>query len=83
MSFLGSAISGNEAFLMFEFFAFTLEQALNSKIIKEDVKIRIAFQVGKILETLQKSNKSTKDFRPGVLGITDKLKIKLLDFGMI
>lgn len=23
----------------------------------------------------------TKDFRPGVFGVTDKLKIKLIDFG--
>lgn len=81
LNFIGAAISGNEAFLMFEFFAFTLEQALNSKIIKDDVKIKIAFQVAKILETLQKQSKSTKDFRPGVIGITEKLKIKLLDFG--
>lgn len=68
---------------MFEFFAFTLEHALQSKLIKEDNRIRVARQSSKILETLQKHNKMIKDLRPGVLGITDKLKIKLLDFGNI
>ena len=74
-------IQGSEAYLVFEFFAYTLEQALMAKIIKEDNKIRIAKQIIKILETLQKQKKMTRDFRPGVLGITDKMKIKLLDFG--
>lgn len=75
-------ISGNEAFLVFEFFALTLEQALNSKILKEDNKIKFAKQIGRILENLQHGKKMIKDFRPGVLGITENLKVKLIDFGM-
>ena len=35
-----------------------------------------------ILENLQKGKKMIKDFRPGVLGITEKLQVKLLDFGI-
>jgi hypothetical protein len=52
-----------------------------SKILKDDNKIKLARQAVKILETLQRQKKMIKDFRPGVLGITEKLKIKLLDFG--
>ena len=74
-------ISGTEAYLVFEFFAFTLEQALNNLLIKDDNKIKVAKQIMNILKSLQKEKKMIKDFRPGVLGITDKMKIKLLDFG--
>jgi serine/threonine protein kinase len=81
LNFIGAAIQGTEAFLIFEFFAYTLEQALNSRMIKDDNKIKIARQTIKILEVLQKQKKLTRDFRPGVIGITDKMKIKLLDFG--
>ena len=75
-------IQGHEAYLVFEFFAFTLESALASKLIKEDNKIKIAKQAIRIIEILQKHKKLTRDFRPGILGITDKMKIKLLDFGI-
>jgi hypothetical protein len=81
LSFKGAMISGSEAYLVFEYFAFTLEQALGAVAIKEENKIKIARQILKILETLQKYKKMTKDFRPGVFGVTDKLKIKLIDFG--
>jgi hypothetical protein len=83
LNFKGAMIYNTEAYLVFEFFAFTLDQALNGKIIKDDNKVKIARQILKILEQLQKQKKMTKDFRPGVLGITDKMKIKLLDFGKI
>jgi hypothetical protein len=81
LNFIGATLQGAEAYLVFEFFAYTLEQALNTRIIKDDNKIKIAKQTIKIVETLQKQKKLTRDFRPGVLGITDKMKIKLLDFG--
>lgn len=83
LHFYGAYISGIEAFLVFEFFPYTLDYALNSKIVNEDHKIRFAKQILKILEVLQKQNKITRDFRPGVLGITDKMKVKLLDFGNV
>ena len=78
LKFIGAVISGSEAYLVFEFFAYTLEHALNAKKIKEDNKIKIAKQIIRILETLQRQKKMTRDFRPGVMGITDKMKIKLL-----
>jgi len=81
LNFKGAMISGSEAYLVFEYFGFTLENALGAVSIKEENKIKIARQILKILETLQKYKKMTRDFRPGVLGVTDKLKIKLIDFG--
>ncbi len=81
MNFIGASIHGGEAYLVFEFFGYTLEQALNLKIVKEEYKIRMARQIIKILEVLQKQKKLTRDFRPAVLGITDKMRIRLLDFG--
>ena len=68
-------------FLVFEFFGYTLDQVLNAKLGEEN-KIKITKQILKIIETLQKQNKITRDLRPGVLGITEKMKIKLLDFGI-
>lgn len=82
LNFRGAVISGHEALLVFEYFGFTLEQALNVRALKEENKIKISRQILNILVTLQKFKKMTKDFRPGVLGISDKLKIKLIDFGM-
>ena len=82
LTFRGCMISGHDAYLVFEYFAFTLEQALNARGLKDENKIKISRQILNILVTLQKFKKMTKDFRPGVLGVTDKLKIKLIDFGI-
>lgn len=81
LEFKGVSLQGNEAFLVFEYFGFTLDKCLMNKMLKEDNKINFAQQIGKILQSLQDHKKIHKDFRPGVLGITDKFKVKLLDFG--
>jgi len=81
LKFQGAYIQGSEAFLVLEFFSYTLETALNENKIKEENKIKIAKRSLKILETLQCQKKITRDFRPGVLGFTDRGLIKIIDFG--
>jgi len=81
LKFYGACISGYEAYLVFEFFAFTLENALKNKIIKNDNLPKIAKQILNIIEITQKQKKMIKDLRPGVLGIAEGFKVKLLDFG--
>ncbi len=66
--------------MIFESFSLTLEDALSKRVIKEDLRIKFAKEASKILETLQTHKKMTKDLRPGVFGITNRLK--LIDFGM-
>lgn len=83
LKFYGASISGTEAYLVFEFFAFTLENALKNKILKNDNLPKIAKQILNILEIIQKQKKMIKDLRPGVLGISEGFKIKLLDFGKL
>ncbi len=81
LKFIGACIYRSEAYLVFEFFAFTLETALKNKIIKTDKLPKIAKQVLNILHIMQKQRKMIRDFRPGVLGIAEGFKVKLLDFG--
>jgi serine/threonine protein kinase len=81
LKFHGASISGSEAYLIFEFFAFTLENALKNKILKNDNLPKIAKQILNILEIIQKQKKMIKDLRPGVFGISEGFKVKLLDFG--
>jgi len=82
LKFYGACISGSEAYLVFEFFAFTLENALKNKILKNDTTIKITKQILEIIKITQKQKKMIKDLRPGVLGITEGFKVKLLDFGI-
>ena len=81
LKFYGVSLNGSEACLIFEFFGFTLETALRNKILKSDNLPKIAKQILNILEIMQKQHKMIKDLRPGVLGITENSRIKLLDFG--
>jgi len=81
LKFNGACISGSEAFLVFEFFAFTLENALKNKIIKSDNLPKITKQILNIVEITQRQKKMVKDLRPGVLGIAEGFRVKLLDFG--
>ena len=69
------------AYILFEFFAFTLETALKQNLITEDNRTDIIKQCMNIITILQTENKKTCDIRPGVFGINDKITIKLLDFG--
>ena len=77
----GVCIKGDEAYLLFEFFAFSLETALKQNLITEDNRTDIVKQCMNIITILQSENKKTSDIRPGVFGINDKISIKLLDFG--
>ena len=77
----GVCIKGDEAYLLFEFFAFSLETALKQNLITEDNRTDIVKQCMNIITILQSENKKTSDIRPGVFGINDKICIKLLDFG--
>jgi len=81
LKFIGASIYRSEAYLVFEFFAFTLETALKNKILKYDNLPKIARQVLNILHIMQKQRKMIRDFRPGMLGIAEGFKVKLLDFG--
>jgi serine/threonine protein kinase len=82
LKFKGAYIHGSEAYLVFEFFAFTLEELLKKGIINQEKKSLFAKESLKILETLQRQKKMIKDLRPGVLGVTDNKKLKLIDFGI-
>jgi hypothetical protein len=73
-------LNGYEAHLVFEPFSLTLEDALDKKIIKEELRAKFAKQSLAILESFQKSKKMLKDIRPGIFGLTDR--VKLIDFGM-
>ena len=77
----GVCIKGDDAYLLFEFFAFSLETALKQNLITEDNRTDIVKQCMNIITILQTENKKTSDIRPGVFGINDKISIKLLDFG--
>ena len=82
LTFLGVYIIGQEAYLVFENFDFTLENALIMGIFKEQKdKIGIIAQISKILEKLQTQKKMHLDFRPGIFGLKSNFQVKLLDFG--
>ena len=81
LKFIGASIYRSEAYLVFEFFAFTLETALKNKILKRDKLPKIVKQILNILHLMQKEKKMIRDFRPGVLGIAEGFKVKLHDFG--
>jgi hypothetical protein len=82
LKFKGAYIQGSEAYLIFEFFAFTLEELLRKNILTHEKKVAFAKESLKILETLQGQKKMIKDFRPGVLGVCDNKRLKLIDFGI-
>jgi serine/threonine protein kinase len=82
LKFKGVYVQGSEAYLVFEFFAFTLEELLKRNILSDEKKIIFAKEASKILETLQRQKKMIKDFRPGVLGVADNKRLKLIDFGI-
>jgi len=77
----GVCLCGYEAYLVFDFFAFTLENALINKVLKQDIHAKIVKQILNILVIFQKQKKMIKDLRPGVFGLAEGIKVKLLDFG--
>lgn len=81
LNFIGAYTQGKEGFLVFEYFSCTLEQALNGRLIKEEIKHSIVQSIYRILDYLQKGKKIHRDFRPGNIGLSEKREIKLLDFG--
>jgi len=83
LNFKGAYTQNKEAFLIFENFSYSLEQALNARLIKDDNKMIVTQSIFKILEGLQKAKKIHRDFRPGNIGFNEKKQIKLLDFGKI
>ena len=82
LDFLGACIKGDEAYLVFEFFAFTIEFALRQNLITEDNRTDLIKQCLYIISVLQNDQKKTMDIRPGVFGINDQVTVKLLDFGV-
>ena len=81
LNLLGACIKGDDAYLVFEFFAFTIEFALKQNLITEDNRSDLVKQCLYIISVLQNDEKKTSDIRPGVFGITDQVIVKLLDFG--
>lgn len=83
LQFQGTCINGSEAYLVFDFFAFSLETALKQNLITEDNRTNLVKQCLYILSTLQTEGKKTTDIRPGIFGITDNIVVKFLDFGIL
>ena len=83
LQFQGTCINGSEAYLVFDFFAFSLETALKQNLITEDNRTNLVKQCLYILSTLQTEGKKTTDIRPGIFGITDNVVVKFLDFGIL
>lgn len=81
LNLLGACIKGDDAYLVFEFFAFTIEFALKQNLITEDNRSDLVKQCLYIISVLQNDERKTCDIRPGVFGITDQVVVKLLDFG--
>ena len=81
LNLIGACIKGDEAYLVFEFFAFTIEFALKQNLITEDNRSDLVKQCLYIISVLQNDERKTSDIRPGVFGITDQVVVKLLDFG--
>ena len=81
LNLIGACIKGDDAYLVFEFFAFTIEFALKQNLITEDNRSDLVKQCLYIISVLQNDERKTSDIRPGVFGITDQVVVKLLDFG--
>ena len=81
LNLIGACIKGDEAYLIFEFFAFTIEFALKQNLITEDNRSDLVKQCLYIISVLQNDERKTSDIRPGIFGITDQVVVKLLDFG--
>ena len=81
LNLFGACIKNDYAYLIFEFFAFTIEFALKQNLITEDNRSDLVKQCLYIISVLQNDEKKICDIRPGVFGITDQVLVKLLDFG--
>ena len=81
LNLFGACIKSDYAYLVFEFFAFTIEFALKQNLITEDNRSDLVKQCLYIISVLQNDEKKICDIRPGVFGITDQVLVKLLDFG--
>ena len=79
----GACIHNNEAYLVFDFFAFSLENAIKQDLITISNRDSLVKQLLYIIATLQTDGKKLTDVRPGVFGITDTVVVKLLDFGIL
>lgn len=79
----GASIHNNDAYLVFDFFAFSLENAIKQDLITISNRDSLVKQLLYIIATLQNDGKKLTDIRPGVFGITDTVVVKLLDFGIL
>ena len=79
----GACIHSNDAYLVFDFFAFSLENAIKQDLITISNRDSLVKQLLYIISTLQTDGKKLTDIRPGVFGITDSVVVKLLDFGIL
>ena len=61
-----ACIKGDDAYLVFEFFAFTIEFALKQNLITEDNRSDLVKQCLYIINVLQNEEKTNCDIRPGV-----------------
>ena len=83
LSIFGVCLSESKAYIVLEFFNVTMEAALYNKMINNKTKIILGEQLLHIISKFQHDNKKILDLRPGVFGITENGKLKLLDFGYL
>ena len=83
LSIFGVCLSESKAYIVLESFNVTMEAALYNKMINNKTKIILGEQLLHIISKFQHDNKKILDLRPGVFGITENGKLKLLDFGYL
>ena len=76
----GVSISYGKAYIILENFLYTLETAIESRILNQENKLKIAKQCLEIVSFLQKEKQYLLDIRPGIFSINEKMEIKLIDF---
>jgi len=82
LHFMGTCIGQKEAILVFNSFVCTIDQALSTRMIKDDQqRSRITSQILKILNILNTKGMIHRDLRPGIFGLTGNYNVQLLDFG--
>ena len=76
----GVCLYKESAYIVLEDFVCTLQYALKNKKINKKNKIDVAIEAFNIVNTFVGDNKKLLDIRPGIFGITESGKLKLLDF---
>lgn len=79
----GVCLSYGKAYIVLENFLYTLETAIESRILNHENKLKITKQCLEVISYLQKEHQYILDIRPGVFSINEKMEIKLIDFGLL